>query len=237
MEFQILGPLEASEDGCGLDLGAQKHRALLAVLLLDANRVISTDRLIDALWEDEPPETALKALHVYVSQLRKVVGKERLERKPPGYLLHVEPDELDLQQFARLRADGRTRDALALWRGPPLAEFAPLRFAEIEGARLEELRLACLEERIEQDLESGRATERVSELERLVDRYPLREPLRRQLMLALYRSGRQAEALEAYQEVRRALVDELGIEPGHELRELQRAILHQDPGLDATAGH
>jgi DNA-binding SARP family transcriptional activator len=232
MEFRILGPLEASEDGCGLDLGAQKHRALLAVLLLDANRVVSADRLIDALWDDDPPETALKALQVYVSQLRKVVGRDRLERKAPGYVLHVGPHELDLERFAELRAEGRVRDALALWHGPPLAEFAPLRFAEIEGARLEELRLACLEERIEQDLESGRATELVSELEGLVRLHPLREPLRRQLMLALYRSGRQAEALEAYQEVRRALVDELGIEPSHELRDLHRQILAQDPVLE-----
>src|SRR5262249_35158964 len=109
MEFRILGPLEAREDGCGLDLGAQKHRALLAVLLLDANRVVSTERLIDALWDDEPPETALKALQVYVSQLRKVVGRDRLERKPPGYVLHVEPDELDLERFARFRVEGRFR--------------------------------------------------------------------------------------------------------------------------------
>src|SRR3954447_22695916 len=161
MDFRILGPLEALEDGCGLDLGAQKRRALLAVLLLDANRVVSTDRLIDALWEDEPPDTAQKALQVYVSQLRKLVGRDRLERKAPGYVLHVDPEELDLDRFTRLRAEGRLRDALALWRGPPLAEFAPLRFAETERARLEELRLACLEERIEQDLESDRAPDLV----------------------------------------------------------------------------
>src|SRR5262249_8242317 len=120
MNFRILGPLEASEDDCGLNLGAQKHRALLAVLLLDANRVVSTDRLLDALWDDEPPEKAHKALQVYVSQLRKAVGRDRLERKPPGYVLHVEPDEFDLERFTRLRADGQLRDALALWRGPPL---------------------------------------------------------------------------------------------------------------------
>jgi DNA-binding SARP family transcriptional activator/tetratricopeptide (TPR) repeat protein len=234
MEFRILGPLEAIEDGCGLDLGAQKHRALLAVLVLDANRVVSTDRLIDALWEDEPPETAQKALQVYVSQLRKIVGRERLERRAPGYVLHVDTDELDLERFARLRADGRLRDALALWRGPPLAEFAPLRFAETERARLEELRLACLEDRIEEDLASGRAPELVVELETLVRVHPLRESLRRQLMLALYRAGRQAEALEVYQDARRRLVEELGIEPGHALRDLHQAILQQDPTLDGA---
>jgi DNA-binding SARP family transcriptional activator/class 3 adenylate cyclase len=235
MEFRILGPLEALEDGCGLDLGAQKHRALLAVLLLDANRVVSTDRLIDALWEDEPPDTAQKALQVYVSQLRKLVGRDRLERKAPGYVLHVDPEELDLDRFTRLRAEGRLRDALALWRGPPLAEFAPLRFAETERARLEELRLACLEERIEQDLESGRAPELVPELEGLVRAHPLREPLAQRLMLALYRAGRQADALEVYQDARRTLVEELGIEPGHALRELHQAILQQDPALDGAA--
>jgi DNA-binding SARP family transcriptional activator len=235
MEFRILGPLEAIEDGCGLDLGAQKHRALLAVLLLNANRVVSRDRLLDALWADEPPETAQKALQVYVSQLRKIVGKERLERRAPGYVLHVGPDELDLERFTRLRADGRLHDALALWRGPPLAELAPLRFAETEGARLEELRLACLEERIEHDLQSCCTPELVAELEALVRDHPLREPLRRQLMLALYRSGRQAEALEVYQDARRTLVDELGIEPGHALRDLHQAILQQDPALDGAA--
>ena len=232
MEFRILGPLEAIEDGCGVDLGAQKHRALLAVLLLDANRVVSPDRLIDALWEDAPPETVQKALQVYVSHLRKVVGRDRLERKAPGYVLHVDAGELDLEQFALLRADGRLRDALGLWRGPPLAEFAHLRFAETEIERLEELRLTCLEERIEQDLESGRTTELVAELEGLVRAKPLREPLRRQLMLALYRSGRQAQALEIYQDGRRALVGELGIEPGRALRDLHQAILQQDPALD-----
>jgi eukaryotic-like serine/threonine-protein kinase len=234
MEFRILGPLEAIEDGCGLDLGGQKQRALLAVLLLEANRVVPTDRLIDALWEDEPPETAQKALQVYISQLRKIVGRERLERRAPGYRLFVEPGELDLERFARLRAEGRLSEALALWRGHPLAEFAPLRFAETERARLEELRLACLGERIDEDLESGRAHELVAELDGLVRAHPLREPLRCRLMLALYRSGRQAEALEVYQDARRVLVGELGIEPGPELRELQRSILAQHPSLAAA---
>lgn len=235
MEFRILGPLEAREDGCGLDLGAQKHRALLAVLLLDANRVVSTDRLVDALWGDEPPETAQKALQVYVSQLRKVVGKERLERRAPGYVLHLDEGELDLDRFERYREEGKLHDALALWRGPPLAEFANLRFAEAGIARLEELHLSCLEERIEQDLEHGRHAVVVGELEQLVREHPLREPLRAQLMLALYRSGRQADALDAYQQARRALTEELGLEPAGELRDLQRAILAHDVSLDLAS--
>ena len=149
MEFRILGPLEVLSDGQALDLGGQKHRVLLALLLLEANRVVSRDRLIDALWEEEPPDTAVKALQVYISQLRKQLGKDRLETKAPGYLLRVEPDELDLARFQRLQAEGALRPALALWRGPPLADLAYQRFAQAEIARLEELRLACLEERIE----------------------------------------------------------------------------------------
>ena len=156
MEFRILGPLEVLSDGRALDLGGAKQRTLLAVLLLDANNVVSRDRLIGALWEDDPPETAPKALQVYVSGLRKLVGRERLETKPPGYVLLVRPDELDLERFCALREEGRPADALALWRGPPLCDFAYRRFAQAETARLEDLRLACLEERIDQDLRAGR---------------------------------------------------------------------------------
>jgi DNA-binding SARP family transcriptional activator/class 3 adenylate cyclase len=235
MEFRILGPLEVVENGLALELGGQKQRALLAALLLDANRVVSADRLIDALWEDEPPETAQKALQVYVSQLRKLLGKERLETRAPGYLLRVEPDQLDLGRFTRLREEGRSRDALALWRGPPLAEFADRRFAQFEIARLDELQLACLEEQVEQALDRGLDTDLVGELESLVHEHPLRERLRCQFMLALYRSGRQAEALETYQDARRALVGGLGIEPGRALRELHQAILNQDSTLDLPA--
>jgi DNA-binding SARP family transcriptional activator len=235
MEFRILGPLEVVEDGRRLELGAQKQRALLAALLLDANRVVAGDRLIDALWEDESPQSAQKALQVYVSQLRKLLGKERLETRAPGYLLRVEEDQLDLGRFRLLQGEGRFRDALALWRGPPLAEFADRRFAQSEIARLDELRLACLEERVEQDLGRGLGAELVAELETLVREHPLRERLRCQLMLALYRSGRQAEALDTYQKGRRALVDELGIEPGRSLRDLQQAILNQDAKLDPPA--
>jgi DNA-binding SARP family transcriptional activator len=232
MEFRILGPLEVIRDGRPLDLSGRKRRALLLALLLDANRVVSSSRLIDALWEEEPPATAHKALQLYVSQLRKLLGRERLQTKAPGYLLRLEPDELDLARFERMQSDGELREALALWRGSPLAEFADWRFVQAEIARLEELRLGCLEELIEHDLAIGRHDELVGELEARVQDHPMRERLRGQLMLALYRSGRQAEALEAYRAARAALVEELGIEPGRQLRDLHQAMLRQDPALD-----
>jgi len=235
MEFRILGPLDAIEEGRALELGGAKQRALLAVLLLNANRVVSSDLLIESLWESQQPEKAQKALHVLVSQLRKTLGGERIVTRPPGYLLTVEEGELDLDRFQHLVAEGGVEQltaALALWRGPPLAEFAYERFAQPEIARLEELRLATLEQRIAADLELGRHAELVGELESLVQEHPLRERLRAQLMLALYRSGRQAEAVAAYQSARRALVEELGLEPSRSLRELEQAILRQDPALD-----
>jgi DNA-binding SARP family transcriptional activator len=235
VEFRVLGPLEVLSDGQAVDLGRPKTRALLAILLLDANRVVSTDRLIEALWEGEPTATAQKALQVYVSQLRRLLGWDRLETKSPGYLLRVGPDELDLDRFQRLQRQGEWREALSLWRGPALAEFAYREFARAEIARLEEDRLACLEERIDADLAGGAHAELIGELESLVHEHPLREHLRSQLMLALYRSGRQAEALEAYHDARAVLVDELGIEPARQLRELHQAILQQDPALDAGA--
>lgn len=230
MEFRILGQLEVVDGGRALDLGGQKQRALLAFLLLGANRPISRERLIDALWEDEPTATAAKALQVYVSQLRKTLGRERLIREPGGYLVRIEPEELDLERFRDLVAAGRMHDALALWRGEPLGEFAGRRFARADVARLEELYLDCLEARIAADLEEGRSV--VGELEALVQAHPLRERLRELLLLALYRSGRQADALAAYQAARDALVEGLGIEPRRELRDLHQAILNQDPALD-----
>jgi DNA-binding SARP family transcriptional activator len=232
MEFRILGPLEVLADGKALDLGGTKQRALLAVLLLHANEVVSRDRLVDALWEEEPPETAQKALHVYVSQLRKILGWERVQTHAHGYMLGVSPEELDLEQFERAREQGRFDEALAVWRGPPLADLGDQHFAASEIARLDELRVLCLEQRIEQDLQAGRHSNLVGELESLVREHPLRERLRGQLMLALYRSGRQAEALAAYQSARQTLVGELGIEPGRELREVHQAVLMQDPALD-----
>jgi DNA-binding SARP family transcriptional activator len=235
MEFRILGPLEVSaEDGRNLDL-VGKQRTLLAILLLNANEAVSTDRLIEDLWESHPPETAAKALQVYVSQLRKLLGKDRLQTRAPGYLLRVDPDELDVTRFQRLHHGGKLEEALALWRGPALSDFAQERFAQTEIARLEELRLACVEERIDRELDEGRHAELVGELEALAAEHPVREHLRAQLMLALYRSRRQAEALEVYQAARRALVDELGIEPSPELQELERRILRQDPTLDVGA--
>jgi DNA-binding SARP family transcriptional activator len=232
MEFKILGPLDVVEGQRAVDMPGTKHRALLAVLLLHANEVVSNERLIDALWEEAPPQAAQKTLQVYVSQLRKTLGKDRVQTKAPGYLVRVRDDELDLTRFQRLVEDGRLQEALLLWRGPPLAEFSYERFAQGEIERLEELRLACLERRIEQDLDAGRHAELVGELGVLVQENPLREQLRAQLMLALYRSGRQAEALAAYRDARRTLVDELGIEPGRPLRELEKAILEQEPSLD-----
>jgi DNA-binding SARP family transcriptional activator len=252
MEFRILGPLEVCTDGGHkLDL-AGKRKALLAVLLLHANEAVSTDGLVDALWGAEPPDTAGKALQVYVSRLRKLLGQEGeapLVTRPPGYALDLGPHTLDLHRFERLRADAneslangdpaeaeaKLREALSLWRGAPLADFTFEPFAQSEIGRLEELHVTALEERVDALLALGRHAEVVGELEALVAAHPLRERLRAQLMLALYRARRQAEALDAYQDARRALVDELGIEPGPELQELEGRILRQDPSLEVAA--
>ncbi len=188
MDFRILGPLEVAADGEQLDLGGRKQRGLLAILLLRANEVVSTDRLIEALWEDDPPETAQKALQVYVSQLRKTLGRERIATREPGYVLRVDEGERDLDRFLKLVNQGQPKEALAIWRGPPLSDFAYSRFAQSEIARLQDLRLAALEGRIDQDLAVGRHDALVGELEALVAEYPLRERLRGQLLLALYRS-------------------------------------------------
>jgi DNA-binding SARP family transcriptional activator len=242
LEFRVLGPVEAWDDERPLQLGGPKQRALLAVLLLDAGRVVSTDRLIDLLWGERPPPTAATSLQNFVSQLRKVLGADVLVTKPPGYRLDVQPEQLDLERFRRLVESARgaspperaakLRDALAVWRGPPLADLAFEEFAHSEIARLEELRLAALEERFDAELEAGSQAELVGELEALVREHPLREGLRRSLMLALYRSGRQAEALQVYHDARRELVDELGIEPSAGLQQLHGAILRHDPALD-----
>jgi DNA-binding SARP family transcriptional activator/streptogramin lyase len=249
VEFRILGPLEASSRGQPLELGAGKQRALLVLLLLRAGEIVSTDRLIDALWGERPPPSALNSVHIYVSQLRKALGNGRLETHGHGYLLALEPEQLDLARFERLLGDGREllasgeadraagalRAGLGLWRGPPLSDVAFEPFAQGEIARLEELRLAALEERIEADLVLGRHGELVPELEGLIREHPLRERLRAQLMLALYRSGRQSEALDVYQQARRLLSTELGLEPGRTLRELEAAILRQDEQLQLPA--
>jgi predicted ATPase/DNA-binding SARP family transcriptional activator len=242
IEYRVLGPLEVRGDGL-LPLGGAKQRALLALLLLNANRVVSRERLIDDLWGDKPPETAVTSVQVYVSRLRKLLPEDTLVTRPPGYALEVEPDALDLQRFERLVAEARRadperaslllREALELWRGPALAEFAGEPFALAEVGRLDDLRLAALEERIEADLTLGRHAELTGELEALIAANPHRERLCGQLMLALYRSGRQAEALEAYRQARDAL-DDLGIEPSEYLRTLEKAILTHDPALETA---
>jgi DNA-binding SARP family transcriptional activator len=241
LEFRLLGPLEASDETGDLLLGGHKQRAVLALLLLDANRVVSTDRLVDALWGESPPRTAATSLQNFVSQLRKTLGPEAVETRPPGYVLHAAPEQIDLERFRQLVDVARSGDpeqraadlhrALALWRGPPLADFRFDAWAETEIARLDELRLAAVEERLAAELDAGRDAGLVGELESLVAQHPVRERLRAQLMLALYRSGRQSEALDVYQQARRWLIDELGIEPGNELQQLHGAILRQEAGL------
>jgi len=254
VEFRILGPVEAREGGSPVALGGRKQRALLAVLLLYANEVVSRDRLIDAVWGDVPPKSAADIVRVFVSRLRKTLeprvagnGAYRvLQTWPAGYLLAVEPDQLDVRRFeSRLTEAGLARnegnpvaaaellrEALALWRGPALADFTYEPFAQGEIAHLEELRLAAVEERVDADLACGRHDDLVVELESLVREEPGRERLRAQLMLALYRSGRQAESLDVYRQTRQTLVEELGIEPTPALRELEAAILRQDRCLD-----
>jgi DNA-binding SARP family transcriptional activator len=235
MQFRILGPLDVRDGDRTVVPPRTKHRALLAMLLLHANEAVSTERLIEALWDDEHPPTAQKTLHVYVSQLRKSLGRDRVRTQPPGYLLRVEDDELDLLRFERLVREGRHEEALLLWRGPPLAEFAYERFAQDQINRIVELHLACLEQHFQGRLDAGRHAEVVGELAAIVADHPLRERFRAQLMLALYRCGRQAEALATYRSGRQALVDDLGIEPGRSLRELEQAILEQDPSLDLAS--
>ena len=245
MEFRILGPLEVVEDGRQVSLDRRRMRALLAFLLLHANELLSADRLIDEVWGPEPPRTAAASLQNYVSRLRKAIGADALVSQPPGYVLRVDPERFDLARFERLTAEARgaepreraekLRAALALWRGPALDDLAFEPFARDEVGRLEEARLAALEDCIDAELEVGRAAGLVGELEELVEQHPLRERFRAQLMRALYRAGRQADALEAFKAAREVLTEELGLEPGEELRTLQQAILRQDPSLEPAA--
>lgn len=243
MEFRILGPLEVHADGQTIAVPGHRQHCLLAFLLLNANQIVPADRLIDGLWPEEAPDAAGMALQASVSRLRKALGAgaKALETAAPGYVLRVEPDQLDVRKFERLleQADdeepavaAETLDeALALWRGPALADIGYESFAQAPIARLEELRLLALERRSAARLALGRHAQLVPELEALVAEHPLREGLRGQLILALYRAGRQADALEQYQSARRTLVDELGIEPGPALQELERKILRQDRSL------
>jgi DNA-binding SARP family transcriptional activator len=242
VDFRLLGPLEVVDDERPLALGGVKPRSVLAILLIHANELVTTDQLIDRIWGGTPPASAGKNVQVLVSRLRKVLDPGRLTTHPSGYVLHVEPDEFDVARFERLAAEAgsatpsgaapKLRQALALWRGPALADLAYEGFAQPEIARLEEMRLAALEQRIDADLALGRHAELVGELEALVARHPLQERLRCQLMLALYRSARQAEALEAYRVARHELSEELGLEPSEQLKQLEQAILRQDPSLD-----
>jgi DNA-binding SARP family transcriptional activator len=248
IEFRILGSLEVVDDDQPVALGGPRQRALLAALLLRRRQPVSSDRLIDELWGERAPATARKIVQGYVSSLRKELGDGLLVSRGHGYVLVVEPDQTDVDRFESLAADGQRalvhddpgraadllREALALWRGPALAEFAYESFAQSEIERLEDSRLAALGDRIDAELALGRHEQLAPDLEALVREHPMRERFAGQLMLALYRSGRQADALETYRSARTRLVDELGLQPGRQLQELERGILAQDPALDGS---
>src|ERR671918_541005 len=253
MEFRILGPTEVLDRGRRVPLPGGRGRALLALLVLHAGQPVSADRLIDQLWGESPPPTARTVVHGLVSRLRGVLepgrGKARpgalLQTSGSGYRLAIEPEAVDAHRFKRLIDEARDAPAevraaklstaLGLWRGPALADFAYEPFAQRAITALEELRTQAIEDRIEADLASGRAAELVTELEELIRAHPFRERLRGLQMLALYRSGRQADALLAYLDARSRLVEELGLEPGRALRELETAILRQDPTLEVPS--
>jgi DNA-binding SARP family transcriptional activator len=245
VEYRLLGPLEAVDSGRLLKLGGLRPRGVLAILLLHAGQVVPASKLIDEVWGDDPPETAANLLQGYVSQLRKELGRDAIATREPGYVLWADREALDLHRFERLAADGTAalganqaddasrllREALALWRGPALADVAEEGVARAAASRLDELRLLAVERRVEADLACARHAEVVGEVETLVAEYPLRERPRALHMLALYRCGRQADALAAYRAARATLVEELGIEPSASLQDLERAILRQDPEL------
>jgi DNA-binding SARP family transcriptional activator/DNA-binding GntR family transcriptional regulator len=247
MDFRLLGPLEASSGTDELSLGSPKSRALLARLLIEPRRTVTVDRLVDDLWGEEVPDTAAKMVQIYVSQLRKALPRDLIVTRAPGYLADVPAEAVDVTRFKRLREEGRAAlqagdastaaarlgEALSLWRGPALAEFTEP-FAHAERMHLEDLRLTCIEDRIDADLALDRHADVVGELEALVTEHPLRENFYRQLMLALYRGGRQAEALAAYDRFRRRLASDLGIDPSPALKTLQFQILNQDPSLAAA---
>jgi DNA-binding SARP family transcriptional activator len=249
MNVHLLGPMEVLDGGTPLVLGGPKQRALLARLLVSPNRAVAVERLVDDLWGDASPGTAVKMVQIYVSQLRKLLPDGILVTRPPGYLVELDADAIDVVRFDRLRRTGRAEleagdpaaasaqlcEALGLWRGEALAEFAEP-FAQAERRHLGELRLSCLEDRIEADLILGRHGELVGELAAGVAEFPLRERLRGQSMLALYRSGRHADALAVYEDFRRALDEDLGLQPSVALRELQGRILNQDLALELPGG-
>lgn len=253
VEYRILGPLEVVDEGEPVALGRPKERLVLAVLLLHANEFVARERLIDELWGESPPPTARKAVNVYVSQLRKALvrnGHDPITTADGGYRFEVDAERLDAVRLERLLAAAREhassgeleaaaellREAIALWRGPTLAGLLLESHGRDEVARLDELRLTALMDRIDCDLALGRQADVLGELQVLVGEHPLRERLRAQLMLALYRADRQAEALEAYRQAREVLVEQLGIEPSPALQRLQKGILAQDPGLELPTG-
>src|SRR5215469_10164342 len=245
MQVRILGPFQLDDGGQRIMIGGVRQRAVLADLLLYANEVVPSEQLLVDLWGEDAPPSAANALQAAVSRLRRLLPSGRLVTTGPGYMLRIFPAELDAAQFEQLIFEGRDvlaagsaaeavqlfDQAMTLWRGPPLADFRYEPFVQAEIARLGELQLACLEERNEAHLALGSATALTAELGRMVADHPLRERLRAQLMLALYRSGRQTEALETYREFRNVLSEELGLEPSSALRELEAAILRHDPVL------
>ncbi len=239
MDVRVFGPLQAVVEGRPVPLGGVKPRALLAMLALNAGSTVSSERLIEGLWGDRQPATATKLVQIYVSQLRKALaaGGDAAEivTRGRGYELRLGSGVVDALQFERLISQAAPREALALWHGPPLDDVAGEPFAAAEIRRLEELRLRAFELAIERDLAAGRHREVIGELETLVAEEPLRERLHAQRMLALYRCGRQADALEAYRHARAILVEEIGVEPGPELRRLHEAILRQDASLEPPA--
>ena len=253
MQVRILGPFQLEDGGRQITVGGVRQRAVFADLVLNANEVVPSEQLLVELWGEDSPPSAANALQAAISRLRRVLPAGRLTTTARGYMLRLFPAELDVAQFEQLIFEGRDAlaagtaaeavqlldQAMTLWRGPPLTDFRYEPFAQAEIARLEELRLACLEERNEANLAVGSAGALTAELGRMVTDHPLRERLRGQLMLALYRSGRQADALEAYRQFRSTLMEELGLEPSSALRELQAAILRHDPVLapgSATGG-
>ena len=245
MDFRILGSLQVVVGEREIPLGGARQREVLAVLLLHRGEVVSVDRVVDEVWGEQPPDTATKTVQVYVSRLRKALGDGVLVTRDGGYALEVKGDSVDADRFEQLADEGRQAlesgdprgacetltTALQIWRGPPLADLAYEQFAQSEAARLEELRLVALEDRAEAELALGHHAALVPELDALVREHPTRERLREELMLALYRSGRQVDALESYRDAQRAL-DEVGLEPGAQLQELQRSILNHDPSIE-----
>ncbi|HEX6789335.1 MAG TPA: AfsR/SARP family transcriptional regulator, partial [Gaiellaceae bacterium] len=246
LRFRLLGPLEVSRGSEQIHLGGERQRGLLALLLLHANELVTTEHLVEQLFGADASESSLRAVRVAVSRLRRLLDEETLVTRPGGYVVYADPSRLDVAEFEALVMEGRSalrdghpssaaasfRSALALFRGQPLADLAVLDFVQPEARRLEELRVSALMDRIDADLALGRGDELVPELEGLVQANPFQERLRGQLMLALYRSGRQTDALDVYRHTRELLADELGLEPSRALQQLERSILQHDPALD-----